>query len=126
MSEWNMRKGATDAFQDAASYAPRVDVAIGPFNLSFQNQERDAERIRTFDHPLVEQLKQVVWRQNHGGVPSASLLPGSHVLILIYRISETNPPTVQWYGLDQARTVATYNLDAPWWAVDQEIRRLMG
>jgi hypothetical protein len=67
-SEWNMRKGATDVFQDAASYAPRLDVAIGPFNLSFQNREQDAERIRTFEHPVVERLKQLVWRQNHGGI----------------------------------------------------------
>jgi 5-methylcytosine-specific restriction protein B len=50
----------------------------------------------------------------------------AHVLILAYGISETNPPTVQWNGLDQPRAVATYNLDAPWWAVDQEIRSLMG
>src|ERR1700677_2321625 len=45
VSEWNMRKGATDAFQDAASYAPRLDVAIGPFNLSFQNREQDNDRL---------------------------------------------------------------------------------
>jgi hypothetical protein len=67
VSEWNMRKRATDTFQDATSYAPRLDVAIGPFNLSFQNKERDAERIRTFKHPLIERLKQAVWRENHGG-----------------------------------------------------------
>ena len=68
VSEWNMRKGATDAFQDAASYAPRLDVAIGPFNLSFQNRERDAGRIRVFEHPLIEQLKGLVRRQNYGGI----------------------------------------------------------
>lgn len=66
--EWNMRKGATDAFQDAASYAPRLDVAIGPFNLSFQDREQDAERIRMFEHPLIVRLKQLVSRQNHGGI----------------------------------------------------------
>ena len=32
----------------------------------------------------------------------------AQVLVLAYGISETNPPTIQWKGLDQARTVATY------------------
>jgi hypothetical protein len=68
VSEWNMRKVATDAFRDSSSYAPRLDVAIGPFNLSLQNRELDAERIRAFERPLIERLKQLIWRQNHGGV----------------------------------------------------------
>jgi hypothetical protein len=68
VSEWNIRKGATDAFQDAASYAPRLDVAIGPFNLSFQNREQDADRIRAYEHPIVERLKRVVCRQNRGRI----------------------------------------------------------
>jgi hypothetical protein len=32
----------------------------------------------------------------------------ARVLILAYGISETNPPTIQWQGLDQARSVAAY------------------
>jgi hypothetical protein len=66
--EWNMRKGAEDTFRDALSYAPRLDIAIGPFNLSFQNRVEDAERIRTFEHPLIERLKRAIERQNRDGV----------------------------------------------------------
>jgi hypothetical protein len=68
VSEWNIRKDATDAFQDTGSYAPRLDVAIGPFNLSFQNREKHAVRIQTFDHPLIENLKRVISQQNYGGI----------------------------------------------------------
>jgi hypothetical protein len=33
--EWSIARGATDALaQDVAVYAPRVDVAIGPFNMT--------------------------------------------------------------------------------------------
>jgi hypothetical protein len=68
ISEWNIRKGATDTFQDAVSYAPRLDIAVVPFNLSFQDRRRDAERIQAFEHPLIDRLKQIISRQNHGGI----------------------------------------------------------
>jgi hypothetical protein len=68
VSEWSVRKGAADAFNDTASYAPRLDIAVGPFNPTFQNRERDAHTIQNFDHPLVHRLAAEVNRQNHGGI----------------------------------------------------------
>jgi hypothetical protein len=67
-SEWSVRKGAADTFGDIASYAPRLDIAVGPFNTTFEDRNRDAEAIRNFRHPLVERLKREVYDQNHGGI----------------------------------------------------------
>jgi hypothetical protein len=66
--EWSVRRGAADTFDDAASYAPRLDVAVGPFNLTLRDRERDANTIRSFRHPLIESLEGEVSKQNHGGV----------------------------------------------------------
>jgi hypothetical protein len=68
VSEWSVRRGATDTFGDIGSYAPRLDVAVGPFNPTLERREEDADTIRNFDHPLVRRLKAEVYRQNHGGI----------------------------------------------------------
>lgn len=68
VTEWNMRRGTSDVFQDLASYAPRLDIAIGPFNVTSKNRDIDADRILTFEHPLVEHLKHIVRVQNHGSI----------------------------------------------------------
>jgi hypothetical protein len=52
--EWSVRKGAADTFGDAASYAPRLDIAVGPFNMTLRNREQDAYAIRNFKHPFIE------------------------------------------------------------------------
>src|SRR5262245_18475674 len=67
--EWSVRKGAADTFGDAASYAPRLDVAVGPFNLTFRDRVKDADAIRSMRrHPLVQWLEREVYTQNHGRI----------------------------------------------------------
>ena len=66
--EWSIRTGAEDTFRDPTSYAPRLDIAVGPFNPTFRNREHDSNAIRNVRHPLVQWLEQEVYRQNQGGV----------------------------------------------------------
>jgi hypothetical protein len=66
-SEWSVRQGAADTFGDMASYAPRLDIAIGPFNTTREYRRRDADAIRNFRHPLIGRLKSKIQSQNHGG-----------------------------------------------------------
>jgi hypothetical protein len=66
--EWSVRSGADDAFADISSYAPRLDLAIGPFNVTFRNREEDADEIRNFTHPLIQSLEKEVNQRNHRGV----------------------------------------------------------
>jgi hypothetical protein len=66
--EWSIRKGATDTFRDNGSYIPRLDIAVGPFNLSFQNRRKDAGTIRDFRHPVLDRLGATIYEQNHGGI----------------------------------------------------------
>ncbi len=68
VSEWSVRRNAVDTFGDAATYAPRLDIAVGPFNTTFQNRHDDANAIHNVHHPIVERLKRAVWDQNRGGI----------------------------------------------------------
>jgi hypothetical protein len=69
IKEWSVRKGAADAFGDSASYAPRLDIAVGPFNLTFQDRASDADAIRNFSfrHPLIQWLNEEIRTRNNGG-----------------------------------------------------------
>jgi len=67
-SEWSVRRGAADTFSDVASYAPRLDIAVGPFNTTHEGRQRDADAICSFEHPLVWRLKQEVAAQNYGSI----------------------------------------------------------
>lgn len=62
--EWSVRSDARDAFSDLAAYAPRLDIAVGPFNTSFENRHEDAYAIRAFDHPLIDALRDAIRHQN--------------------------------------------------------------
>jgi hypothetical protein len=65
-SEWSVRADATDDVYDKASYAPRLDLAVGPFNVSSE-REANVELIRRHQrHPLVAALRGEVIRQNQG------------------------------------------------------------
>jgi hypothetical protein len=64
VSEWSVRKGADDTFGDTESYAPRLDIAVGPFNTTHRNRDMDAAAIHHFRHPLVDRIQREVWRQN--------------------------------------------------------------
>ncbi|WP_454624849.1 hypothetical protein [Bradyrhizobium cenepequi] len=67
-SEWSVRAGATDDVYDRTSYAPRLDLAVGPFNLTQENKAADLARIAEFQgHPLVQRLRHEVVQLNNGG-----------------------------------------------------------
>lgn len=44
-NEWVSRKGAKDYLEDKNTYAPRPDIAIGPFNLTQDNRHSDIDKI---------------------------------------------------------------------------------
>jgi hypothetical protein len=67
-SEWSVRTDATDGVYDESSYAPRLDVAVGPFNVTNGRKECDLARIGEYrGHPLVRRLRDEIVRQNNGG-----------------------------------------------------------
>ncbi len=68
VSEWSVRREATDAFDDAASYAPRLDVAVGPFNTTFENRHDHAVAIHNVRHPILEKIRRAVSDQNYGSI----------------------------------------------------------
>lgn len=66
--EWSLRTEATDGVFDRSSYAPRLDLAVGPFNVTKDGKEDDLGRIIQYQrHPLISRLKNEVLQQNHGG-----------------------------------------------------------
>jgi hypothetical protein len=67
-SEWSVRTDATDEVYDQSTYAPRLDLAVGPFNVSRDRRHADVELIRRYQpHPLIAKLQNEVMRQNNGG-----------------------------------------------------------
>jgi hypothetical protein len=66
-SEWDIRRDAADAFLDPRSYAPRVDVAVGPFNKTVDSVERDVQNIlEAAKHELVQEIIATSYSQNEG------------------------------------------------------------
>lgn len=67
-SEWSVRTDATDKVFDRTTYAPRLDIAVGPFNVTREQKEDDLASIGRYgDHPFIRWLRTEVERQNHGG-----------------------------------------------------------
>jgi len=64
VSEWSVRRGAQDIFGIGDSYSPRLDVAIGPFNPTFQNRRDHARAIMEANGALIRVLLDAVARQN--------------------------------------------------------------
>lgn len=64
-NEWNSRAGAQDIFADLGSYAPRPDIAVGPFNTTTVVAQEDADRIREIGSArgFVKQVKQDIEAQ---------------------------------------------------------------
>jgi hypothetical protein len=62
--EWSARGGAEDAFADVMSYAPRLDIAVGPFNCTFKRRFDDAAVILETDHSILRAVCAVVAEQN--------------------------------------------------------------
>src|SRR3981081_1527850 len=53
---------------DALSYAPRLDLSVGPFNVTRERRDEDRALIaQRAEHPLMAYLRHAVMQQNHGG-----------------------------------------------------------
>ncbi|MDA9474704.1 hypothetical protein XI03_09335 [Bradyrhizobium sp. CCBAU 65884] len=67
-SEWSVRTDATDKVFDRSTYAPRLDIAVGPFNVTRERKHDDLASIDDYGrHPFIRWLRTEVERQNHGG-----------------------------------------------------------
>jgi len=64
--EWSISKDATDRFR-RTKYSPRLDIAVGPFNITDEDASKDAEKIRHAGRlPLVKALEEIGRSQNPG------------------------------------------------------------
>ncbi len=56
--EWSIWDNASDGFRRINTmYAPRLDIAVGPFNTTTQNKHFDTTAIRSFNgHPLIASI----------------------------------------------------------------------
>lgn len=56
--EWSIWDGARDGFRRTNTmYAPRLDIAVGPFNTTTENKHFDTTAIRNFDgNPLIASI----------------------------------------------------------------------
>ena len=52
--EWSIWENSKDAWKRRSAYAPRLDLALGPFNLTATNKDRDIEIIKdAANNPLI-------------------------------------------------------------------------
>ncbi len=57
--EWSVTRGATDILStNKKRYAPRLDVAVGPFSVSVGNKENKIKN--TFDHKAPRNLRRFI------------------------------------------------------------------
>ena len=55
--EWSVAKDAADMFHGRGTYAPRLDIAVGPFNIT-PNVEDNLRAIDSrAEHPLIRQMR---------------------------------------------------------------------
>lgn len=67
-SEWSVRTDATDKVFDRSTYAPRLDIAVGPFNVTRERKDDDLASIDEYGrHSFIRWLRAEVARQNNGG-----------------------------------------------------------
>jgi hypothetical protein len=56
-TEWAVTKGASDALRFGVTYAPRVDIAVGPFNTVENDSHARRQEILTFaTHPIIKRI----------------------------------------------------------------------
>lgn len=68
-TEWSVRNNATDVFASSnqSVYAPRLDVAVGPFNPTIVNIDEDVRAIHSFrSHSFVQRIINIGETQNGG------------------------------------------------------------
>jgi hypothetical protein len=55
--EWDVARGATDPLRHGATYAPRLDIAVGPFNKGVEDAVIKQRIIRSFERdPVVRKI----------------------------------------------------------------------
>jgi len=55
--EWDVARGATDPLRHGATYAPRLDIAVGPFNKGLEGAVSKQRIIRSCGrHPVVRKI----------------------------------------------------------------------
>jgi len=66
--EWDITKNAKDGVKDSLVYAPRLDIAVGPFNITTDNKDEDAYniRVKANNDELVKAIIKECKKQ-HGG-----------------------------------------------------------
>jgi len=62
--EWSVRTKATDAFLNQEIYAPRLDIAVGPFNATTEVDANNARIYAASEHPFIQSLIGVCNSQN--------------------------------------------------------------
>jgi len=55
-SEFSIGTGATDVFAGAKRYLPRLDLAVGPFNISTERDVNSRLIRAKRDHPLIQKV----------------------------------------------------------------------
>jgi hypothetical protein len=71
--EWSIWNGEEDGFRRTnTTYAPRLDIAVGPFNITTENRYEDTEVIRSWNaQNLINEIitkgqqENVDWRYNN-------------------------------------------------------------
>ncbi len=60
-TEWNVSKNSQDDFNNIEYYAPRVDIAIGPFNINrdLENNNEKFDSLARDNRPLLQKLYNI-------------------------------------------------------------------
>lgn len=64
--EWSIWDGAEDGFRrTSTTYAPRLDIAVGPFNITTQNKHEHIQSIqKSSNHDLIQSIIKIGKEEN--------------------------------------------------------------
>jgi hypothetical protein len=65
-SEFGISTGATDVFADKKRYLPRLDIAVGPFNVTRERHKNARSIFDSASHPFVKTIIDIAARQSAG------------------------------------------------------------
>lgn len=65
--EFSIGKGASDKFAENKDYLPRLDIAVGPYNIT-SDREENCHKIREAyeNYPIIQKLRDIAGQQNGG------------------------------------------------------------
>ncbi len=61
--EWDVARGATDPLRRGVAYAPRLDIAVGPFNKGVEDRHIQQRRIQSFERDAT--VRRIVENVGH-------------------------------------------------------------